>query len=172
MAARDELLAAVADRYARRADNRVSNPGGPGLENRFYRDWTPSPGRRSDRMLILVVLPSSRFDRAVRSYSSHAAIRRLVRFPVIVQPGKKSPSGRAAPPPSADTALHFDPKPMRGSPAGMPVATADGQPITKRQKVFDERRDARLVCHELRSLCPRNSEVINIEAAQDENFTA
>jgi hypothetical protein len=42
----------------------------------------------------------------------------------------------------------------------------------KRQKLFDQRRDARLVCHELRSLCPRNSEVINIEAAPDENSTA
>jgi hypothetical protein len=38
----------------------------------------------------------------------------------------------------------------------------------KRQKLFDQRGDARLVCHELRSFCPRNAEVINIEAAQDE----
>jgi len=37
-----------------------------------------------------------------------------------------------------------------------------------RQKVFDEKRDARPVCHELRSLCPRNADVINIEAEQDE----
>jgi hypothetical protein len=37
-----------------------------------------------------------------------------------------------------------------------------------RQKVFDERRDARPVCDELRSLCPRNAEVINIEAEQVE----
>src|SRR6202035_4880817 len=36
------------------------------------------------------------------------------------------------------------------------------------QKVFDEKRDARPVCHELRSLCPRNADVINIEAEQDE----
>jgi hypothetical protein len=42
----------------------------------------------------------------------------------------------------------------------------------KRQKLFDQRRDARPVCHELRSLCPRNAEVINIEAAQNENSTA
>ena len=33
-----------------------------------------------------------------------------------------------------------------------------------RQKVFDKRSDARPVCHEQRSLCPRNAEVINIEA--------
>jgi hypothetical protein len=42
----------------------------------------------------------------------------------------------------------------------------------KRQKLFEQTRDARLVCHELRRLCPRNAEVINIEAAQDENSTA
>jgi hypothetical protein len=36
-----------------------------------------------------------------------------------------------------------------------------------RQKVFDNKRDARPVCDELRSLCPRNAEVINIEAEQD-----
>ena len=33
-----------------------------------------------------------------------------------------------------------------------------------RQKIFDNKSDARPVCHELRSLCPRNAEVINIEA--------
>ena len=33
-----------------------------------------------------------------------------------------------------------------------------------RQKVFDKKSDAGPVCHELRSLCPRNAEVINIEA--------
>ena len=33
----------------------------------------------------------------------------------------------------------------------------------KRRKVFDNMHDARAVCHELRSLCPRNAEVINIE---------
>jgi hypothetical protein len=38
-----------------------------------------------------------------------------------------------------------------------------------RQKVFDEKRDVRPVCHELRSLCPRNADVINIEAEQDES---
>jgi hypothetical protein len=37
-----------------------------------------------------------------------------------------------------------------------------------RQKVFDNKRDARPVCDELRSLCPRNAEVINIEAEQDD----
>ena len=39
----------------------------------------------------------------------------------------------------------------------------------KRQKVFDKKRDARPVCHELRSLCPRNAKVINIEAEQDDH---
>ena len=38
----------------------------------------------------------------------------------------------------------------------------------KRQRLFDKKRDARPVCHELRSLCPRNADVINIEAEQDE----
>ena len=33
----------------------------------------------------------------------------------------------------------------------------------KRQKLFDKRHDARGICHQLRSLCPRNAEVINIE---------
>ena len=37
-----------------------------------------------------------------------------------------------------------------------------------RQKVFDNRSDARPVCHELRNLCPRNAEVINIEATPDD----
>ena len=37
-----------------------------------------------------------------------------------------------------------------------------------RQKVFDNKRDARPVCDELRSLCPGNSEVINIEAEQND----
>ena len=36
----------------------------------------------------------------------------------------------------------------------------------KRRKLFDEIRDARPVCHELRALCPRNAELINIEAAR------
>ena len=40
-----------------------------------------------------------------------------------------------------------------------------------RQKVFDEKRDARPVCHELRSLCPRNADAINIEAEQDERMS-
>jgi hypothetical protein len=38
----------------------------------------------------------------------------------------------------------------------------------KRQKLFDHKQDARAVCHELRSLCPRNAQVINIEEAQDD----
>ena len=39
----------------------------------------------------------------------------------------------------------------------------------KRQKLFDQKRDAGPVCHELRSLCPRNGAVINIEAVQDDS---
>ena len=38
----------------------------------------------------------------------------------------------------------------------------------KREKLFDSKRDARAVCDELRSRCPRNAEVINIEVAQDD----
>lgn len=38
----------------------------------------------------------------------------------------------------------------------------------KRRRVFDNRRDARAVCQELRDLCPRNAKVINIEAAPDD----
>ena len=37
-----------------------------------------------------------------------------------------------------------------------------------RQKRFDDKNDASAVCHELRSLCPRNAEVINIEIAPDD----
>ena len=39
----------------------------------------------------------------------------------------------------------------------------------KRQKLFDQKRDAGPVCHELRSLCPHNRAVINIEAVQDDS---
>ena len=35
-----------------------------------------------------------------------------------------------------------------------------------RQKLFYNKGEARAVCHELRDLCPRNAEVINIEEAQ------
>jgi len=38
----------------------------------------------------------------------------------------------------------------------------------KRQKLFAKKSDARPVCAELRLLCPRNAEVINIEAVQDD----
>ena len=38
----------------------------------------------------------------------------------------------------------------------------------KRQKLFDNKRDASPVCEELRSRCPRNAVVINIEVAQDD----
>jgi hypothetical protein len=37
----------------------------------------------------------------------------------------------------------------------------------KRRRMFDNKHDARAVCRELRSLCPRNAEVINIEVARD-----
>ena len=36
----------------------------------------------------------------------------------------------------------------------------------QRQKQFENRDDARAVCQELRSLCPRNANVINIELVQ------
>jgi hypothetical protein len=38
-----------------------------------------------------------------------------------------------------------------------------------RRRMFDNKHDARAVCRELRSLCPRNAEAINIEAARDES---
>jgi hypothetical protein len=38
----------------------------------------------------------------------------------------------------------------------------------KRQKRFDDPHDASTVCHELRSLCPRNAKVINIEVTGDD----
>ena len=38
----------------------------------------------------------------------------------------------------------------------------------QRQKLFDKRRDAKPVRRELRSLCRRNAEVINIEVERDE----
>ena len=37
-----------------------------------------------------------------------------------------------------------------------------------RQKRFDNPRDASAVCRELRSLCPRNAKVINIEVTGDD----
>ena len=37
-----------------------------------------------------------------------------------------------------------------------------------RRKVFNKEGDAGPVCLELRSRCPRNAEVINIEAEQDD----
>ena len=37
-----------------------------------------------------------------------------------------------------------------------------------RQIRFDNPNDASAVCQELRSLCPRNASVINIELAQDD----
>jgi hypothetical protein len=33
----------------------------------------------------------------------------------------------------------------------------------QRQKLFEKKRDAVSVCHDLRKLCPRNANVINIE---------
>ena len=38
----------------------------------------------------------------------------------------------------------------------------------KRQKLFAKKSDAGPVCDELRILCPRNAEGINIEAVQDD----
>jgi hypothetical protein len=38
----------------------------------------------------------------------------------------------------------------------------------KRQKLFDNKHDARPVCRDLRNLCPRNARVINIEAEEDD----
>jgi hypothetical protein len=38
----------------------------------------------------------------------------------------------------------------------------------KRQTLFDNRYEARAVCDQLRNLCPRNAEVINIEESQDD----
>jgi hypothetical protein len=35
----------------------------------------------------------------------------------------------------------------------------------KRQNLFHKKRDATLVCLELRKLCPRNAKFINVEAA-------
>ena len=37
-----------------------------------------------------------------------------------------------------------------------------------RQKLFDNKHAARMVCDRLRSLCPRNASVINIEVAEDD----
>lgn len=37
-----------------------------------------------------------------------------------------------------------------------------------RQKLFDNRGEARAVCNELRSLCPHSVEAISIEVAQDD----
>jgi len=38
----------------------------------------------------------------------------------------------------------------------------------KRQKLFDKRYDATPVCHQLRSLCSWNADVINIEVEEDD----
>ena len=46
----------------------------------------------------------------------------------------------------------------------MPAGVAFGPLIIARQKRFDNPRDASTVCRELRSLCPRNAKVINIES--------
>jgi len=40
----------------------------------------------------------------------------------------------------------------------------------KRQKLFDNPRDAGAVCDELRDRCPRKASGINIELAQDDQF--
>jgi len=38
----------------------------------------------------------------------------------------------------------------------------------KRQKLFDQKRDAQSACYKLHSLCPRNANFIKIEVAQDD----
>lgn len=38
----------------------------------------------------------------------------------------------------------------------------------QRQKLFGKKTEARAVCHQLRSLYPRNAKMINIEITQDE----
>jgi hypothetical protein len=38
----------------------------------------------------------------------------------------------------------------------------------ERQELFDNKGEARAVCHELRILCPRNARVINVEVARDD----
>ena len=38
----------------------------------------------------------------------------------------------------------------------------------KRHKRFNNQQDASAVCQELRSLCPRNAKVINVEVAQED----
>ena len=40
-----------------------------------------------------------------------------------------------------------------------------------RQKLFDSKHEAKLIRHELRSLCPRNAELINVERARVEEMT-
>jgi hypothetical protein len=40
----------------------------------------------------------------------------------------------------------------------------------KRQKLFDQERAAEPICRELRNLCPRSAEFINIEAVRGESF--
>ena len=37
----------------------------------------------------------------------------------------------------------------------------------RRKQLFDNKHAARVACDELRSLCPRNAKVINIEVAED-----
>lgn len=50
----------------------------------------------------------------------------------------------------------------------MPAGVAFGPLIISAKKRFDNSHDASTICHELRSLCPRNAQVINIEVAQEE----
>jgi hypothetical protein len=38
-----------------------------------------------------------------------------------------------------------------------------------RRKVFQDKHDARAVCHQLRSVCLRNAKVFKIELAQDDD---
>ena len=62
-------------------------------------------------------------------------------------------------------ALHFDPETITGWYDG---SDSRWSTDNKRQKLFAKKSDARPVCDELRILCPRNAEVINIQAVQDD----
>jgi hypothetical protein len=60
---------------------------------------------------------------------------------------------------------------MRGSPAGTTEVAAGGRLITRAQRLFDKKHEAKLIRDELRSLCPRNAKVINIEPEQVDEKT-
>ena len=66
---------------------------------------------------------------------------------------------------ACDALLHYAPIQNDGRITGWYVGGHGWSTDHKRQKLFDQKRDAGPVCHELRSLCPHNGAVINIEAA-------